>query len=280
MSTKTGAAAPRDLQLQKPFEHGPDVTTLQKELLAHNVSPGPVDGVFGPAVDNAVRFFQAEAGLKVDGVVGDKTRAALAATPADLTPVRSNEPNLIRERLVEAEIAAAHLGIHEVGGNNHGPWVKKFLAEVGLPEGYAWCDAFQSYEEHQVAGKRLPIESASVAQTYNLALDLGWVLGHQKAKAYDLKTDPDALDPNPRRGDLGCVNWSNAGPPFGDHIILVVNVEKTGATLTLDTVEGNTGSGSLGSQSDGDGVWLRTRVLPAAQIGFVRIAGTVPLVPA
>ena len=51
-----------------------------------------------------------------------------------------------RERLVRAEIAAAKSKIREVGGNNHGPAVKRFLAEVGLPEGYAWCDAFQSYE--------------------------------------------------------------------------------------------------------------------------------------
>ena len=37
---------------------------------------------------------------------------------------------LLREKLVQTELAAARLGIREVGGNNHGPWVKKFLAEV------------------------------------------------------------------------------------------------------------------------------------------------------
>jgi hypothetical protein len=164
---------------------------------------------------------------------------------------------LLREKLVRAELAAAKLGIHEVGANNHGPWVKKFLAETGLPEGYAWCDAFQSYEEHGVAGHKLPIESASVGQTYATAKRLGWVVTR------------------PRRGDLVLYNWEGAGPPFADHIGLVVKVLSLGATLKLRTVEGNTSSGVAGSQSDGDGVWLRTRVISAKQVAFVRIPGTV-----
>lgn len=180
---------------------------------------------------------------------------------------------LLREKLVQADLAAAKLGIREVGGNNHGPWVKKFLAEVGLPEGYAWCDAFQSYEEHGVAGHKLPIESAGVEQTYSTALQLGWVVGHLDAKQYDVKADPHALDKAPRRGDLGCVNWTAAGPPFGDHIVLVISAVDQGSSWKLDTVEGNTSSGAAGSQGDGDGVFLRTRTLPKNQIAFVRIPG-------
>jgi hypothetical protein len=163
---------------------------------------------------------------------------------------------LLREKLVAAEVAAAKLGIHEVGGNNHGPWVKTFLAEVGLPEGYAWCDAFQSYEEHGVAGHRLPIESASVAQTYNTAKHLGWVVAQ------------------PARGDLVCFDFDGDGQ-FNDHIGLVVKVLGLGPVDTLQTIEGNTGSGTGGSQSDGDGVYLRRRVVAAKSVGFVRIPGTV-----
>lgn len=169
---------------------------------------------------------------------------------------------LLREKLVRAELAAARLGIHEVGGNNHGPWVKKFLAEVGLPEGYAWCDAFQSFEEHQVAEHRLPIESASVAQTYNLARQQGWIVTV------------------PARGDLGCVNWDRPGPPFGDHIVLVVKATSFGPSWLLKTVEGNTSSGGAGSQGDGDGVFVRTRVISKKQIGFVRIPGVIADPPA
>lgn len=172
---------------------------------------------------------------------------------------------LIRNKLVTAEVALAKLGIHEQGGDNHGPWVAKFLAETGLPQGYAWCDAFQSYVEHQVAGGRLPIESASVAQTYATAQRLGWVV-HR-----------------PFRGDLVCFNWEGAGPPFADHIGLVVRIlhlpgtrGRLAGNYILRTVEGNTSSGNTGSQSNGDGVYLRTRLINASQVAFVRIPGTVP----
>lgn len=198
-----------------------------------------------------------------------------AHSPLVTKPQPATHPVLIREELVKAEIAAAKLGIHEVGGNNHGPWVKKFLAETGLPEGYPWCDAFQSYEEHGVAGVKLPIESASVSATYETALGLGWVVGHLNPKLYNPKIEPHALENRPHARDLGCVNWNAPGPPFADHIFLVVKVEQFGSTLTLETVEGNTSSGDAGSQSDGDGVWMRTRVIPASHVGFVRIPGTV-----
>jgi hypothetical protein len=164
---------------------------------------------------------------------------------------------LLREKLVQAEVAAAKLGIHETGGNNHGPWVKKFLAEVGLPEGYAWCDAFQSYEEDGVAGHRLPIESASVGQTYATAQRLGWVVA------------------KPARGDLVCYDFDGNGQ-FNDHIGLVVRVLGLGPVITMQTVEGNTSSGVAGSQADGDGVFLRTRVVAAKSVAFVRIPGAAP----
>ena len=168
---------------------------------------------------------------------------------------------LLREQLVQNELAATKLGIREVGANNHGPWVKKFLAEVGLPEGYAWCDAFQSFEMEGVAGHKLPIESASVAQTYATGKKLGWAVS------------------KPARGDLVCYDFDGDGQ-FDDHIGLVVRVVGLGPgpTLTLETVEGNTSSGVAGSQGDGDGVFLRQRVVSAKSVGFIRIPGDVAAV--
>lgn len=170
---------------------------------------------------------------------------------------------LIREKMVRAELAAAKLGIREVGGNNQGPEVKKFLAEVGLPEGYAWCDAFQSYEMHAAAGRRLPIESASVQQTYLAAKLLSWLVQR------------------PRRGDLVLFDWDGDGRA-NDHIGIVVKVIHLATTkgrlfgsFILKTVEGNTSSGVAGSQSEGDGVYVRTRLVRASMVRFVRIPGQV-----
>jgi hypothetical protein len=169
---------------------------------------------------------------------------------------------LLREKLVRAEIAATKLHIHEIGGNNRGPEVKKFLAEVGLPQGYAWCDAFQSYEEHATAGRRLPIESASVGTTFVAAQRLGWTVAR------------------PRRGDLVLYDFDADGQA-DDHIGIVVRVihlPSTGGRLfgsfILRTVEGNTSSGVAGSQTDGAGVFLRTRVVRPSSVRFIRIPGT------
>jgi GH24 family phage-related lysozyme (muramidase) len=167
---------------------------------------------------------------------------------------------LLRERLVEAEVAAARAHIREVGGNNHGPEVKKFLHEVGLPQGYAWCDAFESYEEHAAAGRRLPIESASVWDTYTKARELHWLVSR------------------PARGDLVLFDFDGDGRA-DDHIGIVVKVLKLGGTLKLQTVEGNTSSGKTGSQADGGGVYLRTRVIPRSRVKFVRIPGNATVRP-
>lgn len=58
---------------------GPDVKKLQ-EILAYNLgllSPADITGHFGPKTERAVKEFQSDYGLKVDGIVGPKTWAAL-----------------------------------------------------------------------------------------------------------------------------------------------------------------------------------------------------------
>lgn len=54
-----------------------NVAALQVGLRAHGLYAGPVDGVPGPATEQAVRVLQRKAGLPVDGVVGPATRKAL-----------------------------------------------------------------------------------------------------------------------------------------------------------------------------------------------------------
>jgi len=57
---------------------GPDVTTLQNRLTALGVYDGPITGYFGGLTEDAVIRFQQAKGLLADGVVGPKTKAALA----------------------------------------------------------------------------------------------------------------------------------------------------------------------------------------------------------
>jgi len=65
---------------------GEEVTALQKALMTKGINPGPIDGIFGPKTDDAVRRFQERAGLEVDGIVGPKTMAALEGKAEKVVP--------------------------------------------------------------------------------------------------------------------------------------------------------------------------------------------------
>ena len=52
---------------------GADVAVLQAILTARGYYTGPLDGIFGDALDAAVRKFQSEHDLDPDGVVGPLT---------------------------------------------------------------------------------------------------------------------------------------------------------------------------------------------------------------
>jgi peptidoglycan hydrolase-like protein with peptidoglycan-binding domain len=69
----------RHLSLTQPFMTGSDVREVQKALIEKGGDLGEdgVDGIFGTVTDEAVRLFQKQANLRVDGIVGDATRAAL-----------------------------------------------------------------------------------------------------------------------------------------------------------------------------------------------------------
>jgi chitosanase len=66
----------RLLMLRNPVLTGPDVLAVQKALRAAGLAPDSENG-FGPQTDKAVRSFQRQRGLRVDGIVGPGTRTAL-----------------------------------------------------------------------------------------------------------------------------------------------------------------------------------------------------------
>jgi peptidoglycan hydrolase-like protein with peptidoglycan-binding domain len=71
-----GAAAGR-IVLRRDSEEASEIRYLQELLQYRNFSPGAIDGSFGPKTESAVETFQANRGLKVDGVVGKETWEAL-----------------------------------------------------------------------------------------------------------------------------------------------------------------------------------------------------------
>jgi N-acetylmuramoyl-L-alanine amidase len=63
----------RLLYLRVPYMRGDDVLYLQRRLDELGFDCGPVDGIFSPPLEVAVTEFQRNAGLNVDGIVGETT---------------------------------------------------------------------------------------------------------------------------------------------------------------------------------------------------------------
>ena len=61
----------------KQGNRGETVKTIQRKLKNWGYYKGAVDGIFGPQTKEAVKYFQRKNGLTVDGIVGNKTLAAL-----------------------------------------------------------------------------------------------------------------------------------------------------------------------------------------------------------
>lgn len=73
----------RSLRLEATYMRGDDVTLLQQRLLDLGYEEiGWADGTFGPKTDQAVRRFQTNNGLTVDGIVGQITWALLFSSEA------------------------------------------------------------------------------------------------------------------------------------------------------------------------------------------------------
>ena len=78
--TTTPMTLTRNLYLMDPVMRGDDVLALQKRLQELGYTEvGEPDGVFGKMTDQAVRNFQKDNGLVVDGIVGPKTWEKLFA---------------------------------------------------------------------------------------------------------------------------------------------------------------------------------------------------------
>lgn len=109
----------RLLYRRRPMLRGDDVAELQQRLSALGFYPGRVDGIFGDVTAAALREFQENAALPVDGILGHDTLAELRRVEAR----GSGPPRLVstvraRERLRQTPptLAGRHVAIGEPGG--------------------------------------------------------------------------------------------------------------------------------------------------------------------
>jgi N-acetylmuramoyl-L-alanine amidase len=109
----------RPLYRRSPMTRGDDVAELQQRLCALGFDTGRVDGIFGDATAVAVREFQENAAIPVDGIVGGETLRELRRVEAR----RSGATHLVstvraRERLRQSPptLTGKHIAVGEPGG--------------------------------------------------------------------------------------------------------------------------------------------------------------------
>ena len=115
------------LKTLRKGDSGLTVKWLQELLMAAGCDLGKADGVFGSKTKAAVEDFQRANGLKVDGIAGKKTIAALTAldgepveVPEDDEPSNiAHSPLTVEQRLMQLELAVFGMSFESGGGETH-----------------------------------------------------------------------------------------------------------------------------------------------------------------
>ena len=218
---------------------GTAVNELQDILreLDYNIT---VTGVFDTPTYKAVKNYQGShldkhgLPLDVDGEVGDLTwwalqnpriRVTTGVIDYKMMPAESMGGNVIGRLALQCAINELTNGASEIGGNNKGPWVKKYLLPTGLGEGNSWCAAFISWCFLQASGdvrNAMPFKyNAGARNVFNQFKQKGW--------SFDSKADT-----LPQPGDI--VSWWRVSMPSGFGHIGIVHHFADGF---LYTIEGN-----------------------------------------
>jgi hypothetical protein len=249
------ASPHRALHVTSPYAKGDDVRELQKAanyLAGHRgISSVSADGEYGPDTDNQAKLIAWLIGLHkrhIRGSVSVYTQR-LIRNPRWRTPLERHRATSRWKAYkgrhksgAEAVLAACrgHIGETEhPAGSNRGPWVSKWQREFGI-DGQPWCGAFVGYYLQHVAG--LPIPSG-VVYTPNIRS-----YGATRTGGFDSLHSWDGRQP----GDLILFKWPGISSDFCDHVG-ILDADR------VHTIEGNTSSGTSGSQNNGGGVYRRDR---------------------
>ncbi len=92
------------MTLSKYGSRGNEVRQIQTRLKELGYNPGTIDGIYGTNTQNAVKAFQRDKGLSVDGIAGPKTLKALGISSGSSSNAgyTQNDINLLA-RIISAE---------------------------------------------------------------------------------------------------------------------------------------------------------------------------------
>ena len=170
-------------------------------------------------------------------------------------------------RLVALDIALdyAERGVREEGGNNRGPIVQMFQRADTLPgEVYAWCQStMNAFWRLATGGRVVGMDVVGGTMLAGGTASVGFFKAAAKQNGW--------LVDRPLRGDHFVMHL-DGNTYWPDHVGQIVRVLEVGPTYyRCRTVEGNTGSSSI---DDGDGLYVKERLLWKSTTEFIRVPGT------
>jgi len=151
---------------------------IQRRLKALGYDPGPLDGVRGRLTIRAVKAFQEDRTLAVDGIVGTETTAALIGSDsAGVAP-----PHVVREQMLPWYSEALRLkGLREGAGAADNPLLLTWAKRLGLAYAHdstAWCGLFVA---HCIAAalpdEALPVNPLGARRWFGFGRDVEPTLG-------------------------------------------------------------------------------------------------------
>ena len=204
---------------------------------------------YGTPARELTKRIQARNKIKTDGNI----------TPETILVVGRYLPGTLQQRA--ATCMELVVGPLEVWGNNLGPYVQQIqrLGSDLAPGAWPWCAATTSWA-YRCAGWK---SWAAFCKSHHEAWVPAWVDAARQGR-YGMSIVGAR---SARRGDAICFDWQ--ADQTHDHIGLI-RARPNLATLNVASVEANTSPGTVGSQDDGGGLWLRTRNAAAPQI-LIRI---------
>jgi N-acetylmuramoyl-L-alanine amidase len=178
----------RLLYLTHPMTRGDDVAQLQQRLGGLGFDAGRIDGIFGPDTEGALREFQRNSGLTVDGVSGPATlhhlnrlgnridRPAAVAGVRERERLRSAPRNLHQRKVVVAHgggiDAIAHALARSLGeagaevvviqhrdpseiARQANEFASELLIDLEVGDAPTWCAYYRSGDFESTGGRRL-----------------------------------------------------------------------------------------------------------------------------
>lgn len=174
-------------------------------------------------------------------IILDTIKIVQDTTKTDTVKIVRDTLNYLRHM----DTAKFYIGTTEKTGKNDGPEVEMFLKSVGLKKGAQWCAAFVSYNLIAAKNVKEPTVRSGLARSF---------VTKKSIKAVDVLRKIKKIP-------IGSLVIWRKGTSISGHIG-ILNKDWIGEKGS--TVEGNTSSGTAGSQYDGGGVYARTRKIEPA----------------